>query len=117
MIIHLETGCSSIFNELYLGRSVALCFQWKQFIIHSGLRHALVDGQDVFALLIKEFGSRYCIYKCPCCESAFWKLSSLFMHVESPACDAELGDGVVGKLQKWLENRTGHGSTCRYFGC
>jgi hypothetical protein len=34
-------------------------------------------------------------------------LSSLFMHVESPACGQGLEEGAIGKLKKWLENRHG----------
>lgn len=43
------------------------------------------------------------LYFCPICLDEFSKLSSLFQHIESPACEQGLDEGVIGTLQRYLE--------------
>ncbi|KAF2258284.1 hypothetical protein CC78DRAFT_537915 [Lojkania enalia] len=94
MIIHLEAGtCPSGINAVELNNSAALCFQWKKYIINEFVRDCMLNGY-LDSLL----------YQCPTCFAKFGKLSSLFMHVESPSCSQTLNQGAIFKLRKWLFN-------------
>lgn len=104
MILHLESGNCSV-DELDLGQSVAMCFQWKHFLIDAQDRESLRDGRDILTALRSVHGPGELFYKCPVCDQRFPKLSGLFMHVESPACGATFTNGSMAKLLKWLENR------------
>ncbi|KAF2113010.1 hypothetical protein BDV96DRAFT_579575 [Lophiotrema nucula] len=102
MIIHLESGaCDSELDFLDLNNSAAMCYQWTKFI-DEDYRHEMLDCVD----LRDEYNEPY-PYKCPGCESSFPKLSSLFQHVESPACDQNLQAGAIKKLTNWLYRRHG----------
>ncbi|KAF2031135.1 hypothetical protein EK21DRAFT_99895 [Setomelanomma holmii] len=106
MIIHLESGaCKSQMVESDLSQSAALCFQWKKFSINPVDRQVAIDNESFFEYLREKHGPAVCFYKCPSCDQRFPKLSSLFMHIESPACSQTLGDGAIGKLRAWLINR------------
>jgi hypothetical protein len=107
MIIHLEScACPSGIDINDLAESAAMCFQWSKFIIHEGIREALLEGQRMWSLT-DIFGNpdKVDCFMCPECYEQFTKMSGLFMHVESPACSQTLDDGAIGKLRKWLFNR------------
>ncbi|KAH6373386.1 hypothetical protein HBI34_082480 [Parastagonospora nodorum] len=106
MIIHLESGtCTSGIDIHDLGKSAAMCFQWKKYIITNWVHARLLEEEDLWPL-IDEYGDAEEIecFKCPRCDIYFTKLSGLFMHVESESCSQTLGDGAIGKL-RWLSNR------------
>ncbi|ORY00249.1 hypothetical protein BCR34DRAFT_606345 [Clohesyomyces aquaticus] len=105
MIIHLESGaCASRIDAQDLNRSAAKCFQWKKWT-NKAFRWRLLNYGTI------EKGEYP--YKCPCCESAMPKLSSLFMHVASQACEETLDEGTIGKLQRYLFNRHWGGENSR----
>lgn len=101
MIIHLESGaCSSKIDIVDLNESAAECFQWRAYLAED-YRNELLnreDLQDVYYDPVSPF-------KCPECDVVFAKLSGLFQHVYSPACDQTLEKGKIAKLAKWLEKR------------
>ena len=102
MIIHLESGaCSSRIDAYDLAVTTAICFQGAKFFIYKSDQEAIKQGIDMLREL-REQGRSTLIFRCPTCDHKFPKLSSMFMHVESPACPQELGEGAVGKLQTWL---------------
>jgi hypothetical protein len=103
MILHLEaaTRDSQIFI-LDINESAAMCFQWLKFIVHTTLHKALLRRMDLY-----RGEPKIMCFKCPTCAAKSPLLSSLFMHVESPACGQGLEEGAIGKLKKWLENRHG----------
>jgi hypothetical protein len=43
-------------------------------------------------------------YRCPGCDENFTKVSGLFQHIETPACDSGY-HGSLGKLQKYIEKK------------
>jgi hypothetical protein len=105
MIIHLESGaCDSKVNESDLVYSAALCFQWAKYFISPSDRKILLEGHDLLGMLREQYTSTL-IFKCPTCINKFPKLSSLFMHVESPTCSQTLDDGAIVKLRNWFAKR------------
>jgi hypothetical protein len=103
MILHLEANtCPSQIDIVDLGYSAAKCFQWSKFIVDSEIRDLLLANQFVYD---QPGYPGLLVFECPTCRVEFPKLSSLFMHVESPACAQGLGEGAIGKLRKWLVNR------------
>jgi hypothetical protein len=102
MIIHLESGaCPSGIDAYDLAHTTAICFQGAKFFIYKEDREAIKQGIDLLRMFREQGGSTL-IFCCPTCNSKFPKLSSMFMHVESPACSQELGEGAIEKLQTWL---------------
>ncbi|KAF2118182.1 hypothetical protein BDV96DRAFT_569423 [Lophiotrema nucula] len=97
MIIHLEAGtCPSGIDVYDLNKSAARCFQWRKWIdksYRSDLLYHVPIGQGEFP------------YKCPTCDAGLPKLSSLFMHVASPACAQTLNSWPITKLKRWLKNQ------------
>ncbi|KAF2022484.1 hypothetical protein EK21DRAFT_83284, partial [Setomelanomma holmii] len=85
MILHLESGtCDSEIDIYDLNESAAMCYQWKAYL----------DGDEpVFP------------FRCPECEVGFTKLSGLFQHVYSKACNQDLYAGKMAKLTNWLKKR------------
>lgn len=71
--------------------------------MHKEDREAIKQGIDLLRIFREQGGSTL-VFCCPTCGTNFSKLSSMFMHVESPACSQQLGEGAVGKLQTWLSN-------------
>lgn len=59
-------------------------FQWKKFFIHTDDCQHAHDGDNDFKFKREHVGHDVRFYKCPTCDGSFPKLSSLFMHVESP---------------------------------
>jgi hypothetical protein len=107
MIIHLESGaCPSQIQASDLAYTTAICFQGAKFFIYKQDQEDIKQGVDLLQVLREQGGSTL-IFCCPTCNSQFPKLSSMFMHVESPACSQQLGEGAVGKLQTWLCHRHG----------
>ncbi|KAF2467707.1 uncharacterized protein BDR25DRAFT_266704 [Lindgomyces ingoldianus] len=101
MILHLESGtCPSKINILHLNESAAMCFQWKAYL-DPGYRDELLNRDD----LKTEYSEPVYPFKCPECVVSFTKLSGLFQHVYSKACNQGLYEGKMAKLIKWLENR------------
>jgi hypothetical protein len=99
MIIHLESGaCESEIDILDLNESAAMCFQWKAYI-NEDYREDLLNRCD----LKSEYSELVYPFKCPECVTYFTKLSGLFQHVYSKACDQRLYVGKMGKLVRWLE--------------
>ncbi len=103
MIIHLESGsCDSGFDIVDLNESAAECYQWRQYIDEE-YRDDMLNCCD----LEYEYGETVYPFKCPTCNTIFSKLSGLFQHVASQACEQSLKSGAIAKLVKWLENRHG----------
>lgn len=109
MILHLESGaCNSEIDKIDLNESAATCFQWKGYVVE-GYRDKLLGRRD----LPFDYGEVVYPFKCPECNTVFTKLSGLFQHVYSKACDQDLYQGKIGKLVRWLEvqhSRSGSGS-------
>ncbi|KAH7083692.1 hypothetical protein FB567DRAFT_529726 [Paraphoma chrysanthemicola] len=101
-VIHWESGsCNSGVHEFDLGFSAARCFQWKKYFIRK------CDREDLLAIHVNQDAREYSssdprFYKCPTCDRKFFKLSGLFMHVESPSCNQTLDEGAIGKLRVYL---------------
>ncbi|KAJ4356568.1 uncharacterized protein N0V89_004602 [Didymosphaeria variabile] len=103
MIIHLESGaCESDIDYLDLNSSAAECYSWAQFI-HTDYRDDMLASCD----LKRMYQGTVFPYKCPDCDSGFPKLSSLFQHVDSSACDQTLNEGAIGHLSRFLLSRYG----------
>lgn len=99
MIIHLESGaCKSGINIFDLNNSAAQCFQWKAYL-DKEFRKGLLDRRD----LRSDYDDTVYPFHCPACGTVFTKLSGLFQHVYSPACNQGLNEGKMGKLVRWLE--------------
>jgi hypothetical protein len=99
MIIHLESGaCRSNIDIYDLNKVAARCFQWKAYI-EKEYRDDLLSGCN----LQDEYGEGVRPFKCPECYRPFTKLSGLFQHVYSKACNQKLNSGKVAKLVRWLE--------------
>ncbi|KAF2279961.1 uncharacterized protein EI97DRAFT_369153, partial [Westerdykella ornata] len=99
MMIHLESGaCESGIDIIDLNQAAAACYQWKKYLfkeyrIYQQTRNEFAGGFDIKAHP----------YFCPTCDTTFPKLSSLFQHVESPACDQRLNQGGIAKLKRFLK--------------
>ncbi|PVH95299.1 hypothetical protein DM02DRAFT_164022 [Periconia macrospinosa] len=101
MILHLEAGtCSSNIDRFDLNESAAMCYQWKAFV-DEDYRDELLDRDD----LQWKYSEPVYAFRCPECGAGFTKLSGLFQHVYSKACNQGLYEGKIGKLIRWLENR------------
>ncbi|KAH7122615.1 hypothetical protein B0J11DRAFT_464580 [Dendryphion nanum] len=101
MILHLESGaCDSEIDRFDLNESAALCFQWKAYL-DKDYRDELLNRDD----LQSEYSGPVYPFKCPECDTVFTKLSGLFQHVYSKACEQGLYEGKMAKLIKWLEKR------------
>ncbi|RMZ69222.1 zinc finger protein [Pyrenophora seminiperda CCB06] len=101
MILHVEAGtCTTGLNKLDLNRSAAMCFQWKAWL-NEEYRDDLLDLRDTE----EDYCEPVRPFKCPECDVEFTKLSGLFQHVYSQACQQGLFEGKVGRLVKWLHNR------------
>ncbi|KIV99803.1 uncharacterized protein PV09_08607 [Verruconis gallopava] len=101
MIIHLESGaCPSEIDYIDLNESAALCYQWKAFL-DEDYRDDLLDRYD----LDLQYAETVYPFECPGCDSYFRRLSALFQHVYSTACNQDLQSGKIGKLVRWLERR------------
>jgi hypothetical protein len=95
-IIHLEYGTCSNINRTYLNKLAAKCRKWRYFIDEDCRDDLLNHGDTDF--LVNPF-------MCPTCNATVPKLSSLFQHIESSACEQTLHDDVVGQLRRFLESR------------
>lgn len=71
----------------------ARCRKWCEFMFYDTC--ACMHSSEIL--------EDYEIYFCPVCNCPFSKLSGLFQHVESPACERELDQGVIVTLQRDLE--------------
>src|ERR1051325_8275275 len=101
MIIHLESGtCPSEIDVFDLNESAAMCFQWNAYI-NGDYRNELLNRED----LQSKYSESVYPFRCPECDTVFTKLSGLFQHVYSKACNQGLHEGKMAKLTKWLENR------------
>lgn len=101
MILHLEAGtCPSDTNIIDLNQSAAMCYQWKAFVDRD-YRDELLNRDN----LQLEYCEPVYAFKCPECNTGFTKLSGLFQHVYSIACDQGLYEGKMLKLTQWLKNR------------
>lgn len=100
MIIHLESGnCRSQIDIIDLNESAAQCFQWKAYL-DENFRDELLDRRDLTADYERVYP-----FHCPECDTNFTKLSGLFQHVCSKACEQGLYEGKIGKLVRWLEKK------------
>lgn len=101
MIIHLESGaCESEIDGIDLNKSAAMCYQWRAYL-DGDFRDAMLDCRDIQS----EYNEIVYPFSCPGCDTKFTKLSGLFQHVYSNACNQELYQGKIGKLIRWLEVR------------
>ena len=101
MIIHLESGtCDSGITAIDVNESAAMCYQWKAYL-DKDYRDDLLNRCD----LGLEYYEPLYLYKCPKCDTGFTKLSGLFQHVYSKACNQDLYTGKMGQLVKWLESQ------------
>lgn len=99
MIIHLESGtCDSEIDVFDLNESAATCYQWKAYL-DEDYRNELLNRCD----LESEYSESVYPFRCPECDIGFTKLSGLFQHVYSKACNQGLCAGKMGKLVRWLE--------------
>jgi len=109
MIIHLESGtCESGIDVIDLSESATQCFQWKAYI-DAEFGNGLLNCQDPRS----DYNNTVYPFYCPECKMVFTRLSGLFQHVYSKACNQGLYEGKVGKLVRWLEvqhNISGNGS-------
>lgn len=102
-IIHLEYGtCDSGVDHLDLNATAAECRMWSHFI-DEDYREDMLDSNDLQDI----YSDKVYPYKCPTCDAAMPKLSSLFQHVESPACGQTLNEGAIGRLRRFLYSRYG----------
>ncbi|KAF2092823.1 hypothetical protein NA57DRAFT_49675 [Rhizodiscina lignyota] len=102
MLIHLESGaCSSGVSIASVNRQAAKCYQWNWWINDEVFREeTMLNRED-----IKEFfGDDALPFYCSKYHTDFPKLSSLFQHIESPACEQTMADFPIGKLVRWLGN-------------
>jgi len=96
MILHLEAGtCPSGIDMLDVNIAAARCPYWRYFMNRTARSIALND-QYIHNLT-------YYPFKCDGCDKGFDRLSALFMHVWSPACEYQLNEGKIGHLQDCLE--------------
>lgn len=96
MIIHLESGtCPSGIDTVDLNESAAMCFQWKAYL-DGDYRDELLDRND----LQSEYSEPVYPFRCPECNACFTKLSGLFQHVYSIACNQTMSGGKMAKLVK-----------------
>lgn len=101
MVLHLEAGtCPSGIDVIDLNESAAMCYQWEAYV-DTDFRNELLNRDD----LKLEYSGLVYPFKCPGCDTGFTKLSSLFQHVYSKACNQGLYEGKMAKLVKWLKNR------------
>lgn len=101
MIIHLESGaCASEIEIIDLNESAAECYQWKAYL-DADYRDDLLNRRN----LDFEYTKPAYAFRCPKCDTGFTKLSGLFQHVESKACNQGLYAGKMGKLVRWLESQ------------
>lgn len=99
MILHLESGaCESEIDIIDLNASAAMCFQWKAYLDEE-YRNELLARCDIHS----EYSEAVYPFNCPGCGTDFTKLSGLFQHVYSKACNQGLYEGKIGKLVRWLE--------------
>ncbi|KAF1996749.1 hypothetical protein P154DRAFT_525333 [Amniculicola lignicola CBS 123094] len=101
MILHLESStCSSDITALSLNEAAARNYDWDEYI-DDDYYQDLLDQEEP----TNPYGSseKALPFKCPICAKAFPKLSSLFMHAESKACEATIWSGVLWELREWLE--------------
>ncbi|KAF9729908.1 hypothetical protein PMIN04_010628 [Paraphaeosphaeria minitans] len=101
MVLHLEAGtCPSGIDVIDLNESAAMCYQWEAYV-DTDFRNELLNRDD----LKLEYSGLVYPFKCPGCDTGFTKLSGLFQHVYSKACNQGLYEGKMAKLVKWLKNR------------
>lgn len=75
-----------------------MCFQWKAYLDEE-YRDELLNRRD----LQFEYSEPVYPFRCPKGDTGFTKLSGLFQHVYSKACNQGLYVGKMGKLVSWLE--------------
>lgn len=75
-------------------------YQWKAYL-DGDYRDELLNRDD----LPSEYSESVYPFRCPECDVGFTKLSGLFQHTYSKACNQSLHEGKMAKLIKWLENR------------
>src|ERR1051326_2378700 len=86
MIHHLESGmCDSELEGADLNKSAAECYQWREFM-EMEYRDGMLESQHTQ----EEVDGTAYPFKCPTCDNLFSKLSGLFQHVETRACDQRL---------------------------
>jgi hypothetical protein len=83
---------------LDIDESAAKCFQWKAHL-DEDYREELLGRCD----LVSEYNKPVYPFECPKCITGFTKLSGLFQHVYSKACNQRMYKGKMGKLVRWLE--------------
>ncbi|KAL6151569.1 hypothetical protein ACJQWK_10270 [Exserohilum turcicum] len=96
MIIHLEYGTCSNVDRIELNMLAARCMRWRHFIDEDYRNELLAYGDTQYDVDP---------FMCPTCDATFSKLSGLFQHVESSACEQNLHDRVIGKLRNFLASR------------
>ena len=83
MILHLESGaCDSKIDIFDLNKSAAICYQWRAYLDEE-YQHMLIDRRE----LSFEYNGTVYFFKCPECNNVFTKVSGLFQHVYSRACN------------------------------
>lgn len=92
--------CDSGIEAADLNGSAAECFQWRHFI-DIEYRSSMLECHS----LQEKYDDTVYPFKCPTCENIFSKLSGLFQHVETQACDQKLDSGAMKKLVRYLEAR------------
>jgi hypothetical protein len=81
---------------MHLKKLTARCRRWHYFI-DEDCRNELLNDGDI------DYHVNW--FTCPTCDAKVLKLSSLFQHIESSACEQTLDDDVVRQLRNFLESR------------
>ena len=99
-IIHLEYGTCGNIDCIGLNKLAAKCRKWRSYIIDEDCRDDLLFDGDTNYLANP--------FMCPTCQATVPKLSSLFQHIESSACEQTLDDSRdIGQLRNFLASRLG----------
>jgi hypothetical protein len=93
-MIHLEYGTCGDKNIIDLNKLAASCRTWDDYIDPHYRRELLDNGDTVYNVNA---------FRCPTCHVKLPKLSSLFQHIESDACEQTLDDDRdIGPLREHL---------------
>ena len=103
MIIHLESGaCPSQISESDLVLSAARIYDYADFFVYTDTRDQIENGDTFYLQEVREEYGNVDFFNCPTCKGQFPQLSSLFMHVATPACSQTMRGGIIGELRQVL---------------
>lgn len=100
IIMHLDGGYCS--RQTDLNFLAARCYQWTHYM-DPDYRHVALTTRP-YTKFFEGYGQDFKPYHCPECKTKFSKISGLFQHVESLACEQQIDEGGIGKLVRWFDN-------------